>query len=526
MSNLDKILRKAEKEHDVLKHPYVGTEHLMLALLSYDDSLTEKLKEYKLTYNRFKRKLKEVIGEGSNKSQYVLYTPMLRKVLSMVDNEDNINIKLFNAIIKTNEGIAIRIIETMNINISSINLCDYMKVDDISIIEREKEISEILQILMRKNKCNPLLIGDAGVGKSAIVEEIQRRLLNNKVPNTLKGYKIINVDMSSLIAGTKYRGDFESKINELLKESESNKSILFIDEIHTLVNAGGAEGAISAGDIIKPYLARGNIKCIGATTLKEYHKYFEIDEALNRRFKKIMINEPSITSTLNILNNVKKNYEKFHNINIDDNLINGIIDISSKYITNKKNPDKSIELLDSCCTNAKYFEQNKADINNLYNIFECLYGINLKDEFVKNILENKSIVIASNKYINDNFNNCYIINIDGNEYKNEEDLCKLLGYYNVNNKTYLLKSVIDIPIGIIKLTNINGNIILKEFINKLINTRKIIDNFGNFLDFNNYIIVLDNLNNNYNSIGFKDNIIENINDKYIIIDENYLLSNV
>ena len=202
MSYFDKILKKAEIEHDKLKHPYVGTEHLLLALLSEDNELTERLKEYKLTYNRFKRKLKEIIGEGSNKSPYILYTPMLRKVIDNAEklNKDVNNEDLFNSLLDAKEGIAIRIIETMDIDINNINISNdnLLKVSDCPITNRDKEVNEILQILMRKNKCNPLLIGDAGVGKTAIVEEIQRRLLNNEVPDYLKGYKIINVDKSSM----------------------------------------------------------------------------------------------------------------------------------------------------------------------------------------------------------------------------------------------------------------------------------------------------------------------------------------
>ncbi|MBR1417325.1 MAG: ATP-dependent Clp protease ATP-binding subunit [Bacilli bacterium] len=527
MNEYERILKKAEKEHNMLKHPYVGTEHLLLAILSLDNDLTEKLKTYNLTYNKFKKRLKEIIGEGSNKSPYILYTPMLRKVLNIAENKSKIITSkvLFLALLEAKEGIAIRIMETMKIDIDSINILseNYMEVDNISITNRDNEINEILQILMRKNKCNPLLIGDAGVGKTAIVEEIQRKLINNDVPDCLKGYKIINVDISQLVAGTKYRGDFESKINDLLTSVEKEKAILFIDEIHTLVHAGGAEGAISAGDIIKPYLARGKIKCIGATTISEYHEYFEVDEALNRRFQTVLIKEPSNIDTINILNGLKKSYEKYHNIKIDNELINEIVLLASKYITNKRNPDKSIELLDSCCANAKFNEKNNVAIDNLYKIFKNRYGIDINNDYIKNILNNKIILITSIDNIYKIYSMpCNVINIDGKRFKSDDDLYNLIGNPLIKKGNYLLKSAIDNPIGIITITNYNYNLILKEFVEKIIKSRRIIDNYGNNISFDNYIIIMEG-ESEKPKIGFASNYDLSDDFNYLPLDEKILL---
>ena len=531
MSLLEKVLSKAEKEHDLLKHPYVGTEHLLLAILSYDNDLTKKLKEYKLTYNTFKRKLKEIIGEGTNKSPYILYTPMLRKVLSIAETnsetKENISYEdLFSAILEANEGIAIRILELMNIDIKDICIFnDYIQIDDdIIISHREKEIEDILQILMRKNKCNPLLIGEAGVGKTAIVEEIQRRLLKNQVPSILNGYRIINVDISSLVAGTKYRGDFEKKINDLLKSVENKKTILFIDEIHTLVHAGGAEGAISAGDIIKPYLARGKVKCIGATTINEYHNYFEIDEALNRRFQQVYISETNYLTTIEILNNIKGSYEKYHKLIISEEIINEIVQVANKYISNKKNPDKSIELLDSCCTNAKFLEQSIVTTNNLYSVFKNRYGLDLSNNYIRNILDNKTVLLANIDNINKLkciSNN--IIYIDGKNYNDDEDIYNLLGNPLIKNSNYLLKKIIDVPVGVIVI--INYNKLLKELIGKMINSRHIIDNYGHNLSLENYIIIMEERKDN-NVIGFINDY--NIEDsiKYIELNDKELLPSI
>ena len=510
MSELDKILRKAEREHDQLNHPYIGTEHLLLAILSNKDELTEYLKTYKLTYNRFKKRLKDIIGQGTKKSSYILYTPMLRKVLDIAKSsgEEVTSTVLLKSIFDAREGIAIRILESLNINYLEIDL-DFNELQNDNVItNRDEEINEILQILMRKNKCNPLLIGEAGVGKTAMVEEISNRLKNKKVPKALMGYKIKIVDISSLIAGTKYRGDFEEKINNLLKQSINKKVILFIDEIHTIVNAGGAEGAISASNILKPYLSRGLIKCIGATTNKEYHQIFEKEEALNRRFQTVVIDEPNDTKTLNILQSVKESYEKYHNVVIDNDILSEIVYISNKYIINKHNPDKSLELLDSICTNARFKEQDRVIMDNLYDVFKSRYKIDISNKSIKEILDKQEVLLTTKEVI-DNIviNNSNIIKIDGNNFKYDDDLYKLYGNRN-SNDSYILKNIYENPVGVLILTNYNYNEILKEFIHKVINNRFAIDNYGNNISLNNYIIIMEKANID-NNIGFISNIKNN-----------------
>ena len=518
MNELDKILKKAEKEHFELNHPYVGTEHLMLAILSYDNDLTNNLKDYKLTYNKFKKKLIETIGKGTKNTKYILYTPMLRKVLEIAkDNSDEVSSKdLLKALFETKEGIAIRILESLNINYMDIDLDFTDIVSDTIITNRDEEIEDILQILMRKNKCNPLLIGEAGVGKTAIVEEISRRLKLNLVPKSLVGYKIKNVDISTLVAGTKYRGDFEERLNKLINKSLNKKVILFIDEIHTIINAGGAEGAVSAGNIIKPYLARGSIKCIGATTNKEYHLYFEKEDALNRRFQRVIIDEPNSEKTLQILKTLKESYENYHKVLIDDSILKEIIYISKRYIKNKHNPDKSIELLDSCCTNARYKEQNNVTINNLYNVFKSRYKIDLSNKYIKKILDKQEILLANNDFINNiKCNNTNIIKIDGNDFKEDECLTKLYGNYK-SNDDYILKRVYESPVGVLIITNYNYNEILKEFIQKIVNNRFVIDSYGNNIDLSNYIIIMEKTDIS-NEIGFKS---ESQNNKIIFKELN------
>ena len=538
MNKLNLILKKAESERDKLNHPYVGTEHLTLAILSQESELTEDLKKYNLTYNKFKKKLVSIIGIGTNPSNYILYTPMLRNVLEDADklalgyNKEVTEKELFQAILDEGEGIAIRVMQAMKIKPEEIvldNSTDFMKysLNDI-VSDRDNEISLILQILMRKDKCNPLLIGDAGVGKTAIVEEIARRLSQDKVPAILKNYKIMKIDLSELLSGTKYRGEFEEKLNKLLHQAINKKIILFIDEIHTLVTAGGADGAIAAGDIVKPYLARGDIKCIGATTINEYHEYFIKDQALNRRFQTVIINETSPTSTLNILNKIKPNYENFHHISIDNTLIKEIINIGNLFLINRRNPDKSIELLDSCCTYSVFNERKSATTTELYELLYERYGINLANQQLKEIILNHKIITTSNleNLISKLNNNCNIIHINGQCYKETSDTYDLIGNPQDlhNNQSYLLKSALDKPLGVIAITNINGNKILKEFIEKLLTSRIITDNFGNKINLTNYLFIMERQENNSN-IGFTSLInADSVNHLFIQLEDSNLIN--
>ena len=257
--------------------------------------------------------------------------------------------------------------------------------DDI-LVGREKELNLIIETLLRKNKNNPLLIGPAGVGKSAIIEELARRIKSGNVPNKLKDKKIVSLEMSSLVAGTKYRGEFEEKLNKVIKEIEENPEIIiFIDEIHTMVNAGGAEGAINASDILKPYLARGKVKIIGATTTNEYNKFIAKDKALSRRFEIIKINEPTIKETENILSKIRPSFEKHYNIRITEENIKNIVSLTDRYVLDRFNPDKSIDLLDSVCAMKEVESTKEKDISKL------------KDKLL-NIVKKKENMVKKNNF--------------------------------------------------------------------------------------------------------------------------------
>ena len=368
--DIKNLFRMAEREMMSLNHPYVGSEHLLLALLKSNWELVKDFNRLGLTYDKFRNELIGIVGRCKKKSEVVLYTPLLKRVIELAENdaiENGEGIEyghLFKAIIEEGEGIAIRVLLAMDLPLNKLYnvvnnknklgikegiLLNEIKNDEI-LIGRDKELRELEEILLRKNKCNPLLIGKAGVGKSAIVEEFVRRVNNNDVPERLKNVKVIKLDMGSLVAGTKYRGEFEEKITTLLEEVNNRKDIvLFIDEIHTLVNAGGAEGAVSACDIFKPYLARGSIKLIGATTFREYKNSIFRDKALNRRFQLIEVLEPSFHETMDIVKGLRHSYEEFHDVIIGDDVINELVKCSNEYIYNKSNPDKTLDLLDSVC---------------------------------------------------------------------------------------------------------------------------------------------------------------------------------
>lgn len=381
-----KILVLAKKEMTLLKHPYVGSEHLLLAILSdKNNDVSKRLEEYNLNYKNFREEIIKIIGIGSESNNWFLYTPLLKRIIENAmldvrennDNEVTIN-HLFLSLLDEGEGIAIRILMGMNIDTDQIYKDFIHKekqakaknkkkllVEDFGIdlnkkvrdkrvdpvVDRDEEVNRILEILSRRNKNNPLLIGEAGVGKTAIVEEVARRIVTGDVPDNLKRKKIISVAMASLVAGTKYRGEFEERIGKILKEIENNEDIIiFVDEIHTLVGAGGAEGAIDASNILKPALARGKIKLIGATTTDEYKKFIETDKALERRFQIINILEPNTDKVYNMLLKLRPIYESFHGVKVSDEILKLIIRLSNKYIYDRMQPDKAIDVLDEVCT--------------------------------------------------------------------------------------------------------------------------------------------------------------------------------
>lgn len=388
-----KILMSAKEEMKELKHPYVGSEHLLLAILKDKNDISNKLKEYELTYDRLRREIIDIVGLGSQDVDCFLYTPLLKRIMenaiydSKENNNGNVTVAhLFSAMLEEGEGIAIRILIGMDIDLDDLYhefafklpikksknkklLVDELGIDLTkkakegnldSVVGRDYEIKRVIEILSRRKKNNPILIGEAGVGKTAIVEELSRLISLGEVPNNLKNKRIVSLDMATTVAGTKYRGEFEERVNKILKELEENDDIiLFIDEIHTLVGAGGAEGAIDASNIFKPALARNKMRCIGATTTMEYKKFISGDKALDRRFQKVDVKTPDTKTLKQILLKLRDTYSNYHKAIISDEIIDYIIELSDKYIKNRYEPDKSIDILDEVCAHVSLKENSK-----------------------------------------------------------------------------------------------------------------------------------------------------------------------
>ncbi|MDY6071868.1 MAG: AAA family ATPase [Bacilli bacterium] len=396
---LIKVLKQSEKEAINLKHGFIGTEHFLIGTLSQNNELSNILKK-EINKNFLINETNKYIKKEKNVS-FPIYTPLLKKIILESTNKNDITLRnVILNILKNNDGIAITILNNQKTNINKlinklsinktlkygINLNEKVKNKNyIPIVGRTKEINELIEALCKKDKNNAILIGEAGVGKTAIIEALAYKINKGEVPKELQNKKIIEICMSSVISGTRYRGEFEEKMEKIIDEFKENEEyILFIDEIHTMVGTGGSDGAIDASNILKPSLARNEIKCIGATTTSEYKKSFLKDKALNRRFQIINIEEPTQLETLNILKNTKKYYEKFHNVKISTKELNTIIKLASND-KSKKEPDRSLEMLDLICTKAKI---NKPNIN--IKINELLKS---KNSFIKekNYKEAKNI---------------------------------------------------------------------------------------------------------------------------------------
>lgn len=424
---VQKILVLSRKEMQDLKHPYIGSEHLMLAILNNENDVSKKLHEYGITYETFKSELLRLIGKGTDTNNFFLYTPLLKKVIenAVIDSRDSGNSEvsvqnLFVSLLEEGDGVAIRILSTLSVDFDE--MYDYFSTNIVNknkaprkllieelgldlnkevqlgnidpVIDRDNEVSKVIEILARRSKNNPILVGEAGVGKTAIVEELARRIVNNDVPAVLRNKRIISVPISSVVAGTKYRGEFEERLTKMLKEVENSEDvIIFVDEVHTLMGAGGAEGAIDASNILKPSLARGKLQLIGATTTAEYKKFIENDKAFSRRFQNVLVQETDEEKTYNILLNIKSIYEGYHGVTISDDNLKYIVNMTNKYIHNRFQPDKSIDILDEVCAHVSL--NTKSDDEKLKKLYQQLSKV--KEEKNTAVI-NQEFLLASDIY--------------------------------------------------------------------------------------------------------------------------------
>lgn len=317
-------LEESGKIANKLEDEFISTEHILIAIISTNNEAREILSRFRINKNSVVSVVKELKKEG-------VPTP---------DKQQK-----FKAISKYTRNLT--------------NLSKEDKLDPV--IGRDAEINRIMQILSRRTKNNPILIGEAGVGKTAVVEGLANRMAKGDIPESLKNKELVSLDLGSLVAGTKYRGEFEDRLKKIMKEIEQadGKIILFIDEIHTIVGAGAAEGSIDASNMLKPALARGELRAIGATTLKEYQKYIERDQALTRRFQPVHVNEPSLEDTVAILRGLKEKYEIYHGVRITDDSIVAAVHLSSRYITDRFLPDKAVDLMDEAASYLRLSLENK-----------------------------------------------------------------------------------------------------------------------------------------------------------------------
>ena len=388
------VILEARKESRDFKHGYIGTEHILLGILNEGGYAASVLNKNNIYSKDIREKIESYLGYGEIEvlSSDLLLTPRTKHLLDVSFEEvKNFNHKYVNpehillSLLKEEDGVAYTILTQLQADIKSIkndiytfleekddevliqdeeeedifdnmpNLKKYSvnmtkiakECDYDPVIGRDKETQRVLEILCRRVKNNPCLIGEPGVGKTAVVEGLAQKISSGNIPEILRDKQIFSLDLTNIIAGAKYRGEFEDRLKKIVEEVKGNKNIiLFIDEIHTIIGAGGAEGAIDASNILKPSLARGDIQCIGATTIDEYRKYIEKDSALERRFQPVTIGEPTKEETLRILMGLRDKYEAHHRTKITDDAINAAIEMSDRYIVDRFMPDKAIDLID------------------------------------------------------------------------------------------------------------------------------------------------------------------------------------
>jgi ATP-dependent Clp protease ATP-binding subunit ClpC len=318
----EKVLKITQIESKIYKADVIGTEHLLLSLLRDEDNIaTQILHQFNVTYDSSRSELNAMLTSKSPKDAPGPSAPPDRKI----------------------ERTKTPVLDNFGRDLTKLAIDD--KLDPV--VGREKEIERVAQVLSRRKKNNPVLIGEPGVGKTAIAEGLALKIVQKKVPRILQDKRVVTLDLAGLVAGTKYRGQFEERMKALMNELEKARDvILFIDELHTIVGAGGASGSLDASNMFKPALARGDIQCIGATTLDEYRKYIETDGALDRRFQKVMVEPPTYDETLQILNNIKFKYEEHHHVRYTKDAIDSAVRLSNRYITDRHLPDKAIDVLD------------------------------------------------------------------------------------------------------------------------------------------------------------------------------------
>ncbi|HUS83114.1 MAG TPA: ATP-dependent Clp protease ATP-binding subunit, partial [Dehalococcoidia bacterium] len=393
-----RVLTLAQEEAQRFNHNYIGTEHLLLGLVREGDGVAAKvLANLGIELNKVRSAVEFIIGRGERSTMSEIgLTPRAKKVIELaVDEARRLNHHyigtehLLLGLVREGEGIAAGVLESLGVNLERVrtettrilsqsvpqgaqpagrattrtptvdqlgmDLTAASRADKLDpVIGRHREIQRVIQILSRRTKNNPVLIGEPGVGKTAIVEGLAHRIVAGQVPETLQGKRLLTLDIGSLVAGTKYRGEFEERLKKVIEEIKAaGNCILFIDEMHMLVGAGAAEGAVDAANILKPSLARGELQCVGATTLDDYRKHIERDAALERRLQPVVVEEPNVEETIDILLGVKERYEEHHKLVISEEAVRAAAQLASRYVSDRFLPDKAIDLVDEAASRVR-----------------------------------------------------------------------------------------------------------------------------------------------------------------------------
>ena len=400
-----RVLILAQEEAQRLNHNYIGTEHLLLGLIREENGVAIKvLQELGVRPQRVKDMVERTVGQGQRTmfSSKLSLTPRTKRVIELAFDEARrmgyhyIGTEhLLLGLVREGEGVAVNVLRSMGVNLEKVRdqtgrlmaespvyagrrrkgkeqrtpLVDQLGTDLTAkaqegkldpVIGRQKEIERVIQILSRRTKNNPALIGDPGVGKTAIVEGLAQRIVACETPGPLLDKRVLMLDVGSLVAGTMYRGQFEERLKKVIEEIKDTQSILFIDELHMLVGAGAAGSSVDAANILKPALSRGELQCIGATTLDEYRKYIESDAALERRFQPVFVDEPTVEETIDILLGVRERYEAHHSLRITDEAVEAAARLSARYISDRYLPDKAIDLIDEAASRVRMYKAPQA----------------------------------------------------------------------------------------------------------------------------------------------------------------------
>ena len=528
-----RIIALAESIAFDLGQSSVGTEHLLLSFLKTKDSkLRLFLEKEGVTYEDIKDEVISLFGKKNNKPFYMEYTISFKRVLenalsaSKKKNEEKVSIDILCiALLECNDCVASEILNKYTSRLSLFidelkrqvkraseldNVFDLTNLNQKALkripilIHREKELKSLIEILLRKQKQNAIIIGEPGVGKTAMVEYLAHLINTNEIPGKLKEKNIYELDIASIISGTKYRGEFEEKLKKILKKVKDDKNaIVFIDEIHNIIGAGGAEGAIDASNIIKPYLSRGDICCIGATTYDEYIKLFEKEKALERRFQVIKLSEPTIEETNDILMALRDDFSKYHKLKISDDTIKDLVYLCNQYVFDRHFPDKAIDVMDMACVRCKNDSKDELSKDDIIDVIESNYNVKIEITNKAKALEESlnKVLLGQEKAIKSICNHIRYIELGMNDYNRPLGVFLFVGATGVG-KTETAKQIAKYYFG---SENKYIKLDMSEY-NEAACVTKLIGSPPGYVGFERQSLLVDHIRNNPHSVVVLDEV--------------------